>query len=125
MSKKAKQTSAKKNSAKKPRIRVVSGEPEVPATPTETAPETKTRKKAERKDGKMSGLDAAAKVLADVGQPLNAKEILERIQAAGFWKTNGKTPQATLYASIIREIAAKGKDSRFRKTERGRFTVRG
>jgi hypothetical protein len=123
MSKRAKQTNAKKNATKKNRIRVVSGEPEAPATPTETEPKTKARKKAERKDGKMSGLDAAAKVLADAGQPLNAKEILERIQAAGFWKTNGKTPQATLYASIIREIAAKGKDSRFSKTERGRFAT--
>jgi hypothetical protein len=89
----------------------------------DAAPETKTRKKAARKDGKMSGLDAAAKVLTDAGQPLNANEMLERIQAAGLWKTDGKTPQATLYAAIIREIAAKGKDSRFRKTERGRFTT--
>jgi hypothetical protein len=123
MSKKAKQTSAKKNAAKTPRIRVVSGEPEAQATPTETPQEAKTRKKTERRDGMMSGLDAAAKVLADAGQPLNAKEILERIQTAGLWKTNGKTPQATLYAAIIREIAAKGKESRFSKAERGRFAT--
>jgi len=124
MSKKAKQSSsAKKNAAKKPRIRVVSGEPETPLAQNGAGPETKTRKTAVRKDGKMSGLDAAAKVLGDAGAPLNAKEMLERIQAAGLWATNGKTPQATLYAAIIREIAAKGKDSRFRKTERGRFTA--
>jgi len=124
MSKKTKQNSStKKSAAKKPRIRVGSGDPETPVAQTESAPETKTRKKAARKDGKMSGLDAAAKVLTDADAPLNAKEMLERIQAAGLWTTNGKTPQATLYAAIIREIAAKGKDSRFRKTERGRFTA--
>ena len=31
------------------------------------------------------------------------------------------TPEATLYAAIIREIAAKGKAARFRKVERGLF----
>lgn len=124
MSKKAKQsTSAKKSVSKKPRIREVGGELETPATHAESTPETKTRKKAVRNDGKMSGLDAAAKILADAGQPLNTKEMLERIEAADLWKTDGKTPQATLYAAIVREIAAKGKESRFRKTERGRFTT--
>jgi hypothetical protein len=34
---------------------------------------------------------------------------------------NGKTPKATLYAAIIREIAAKPKETRFRKVERGKF----
>lgn len=108
----------KKKATKKPGIRVTNGEPETPATTVESSAAKKTRR---RKDGKMSGLDAAAKVLADAGTPLNAKEILERIQAAGLWKTNGKTPQATLYAAITREIAAKGNGSRFRKTERGHF----
>ena len=74
------------------------------------------------KERRPSGLDLAAKVLAASKEPLAAKTIAERAIAAG-WKTNGKTPHATLYAAIIREIAAKGKDARFRKTERGLFTV--
>ncbi|MBZ0172999.1 MAG: hypothetical protein K8E66_11500 [Phycisphaerales bacterium] len=44
--------------------------------------------------------------------------------AAG-WQTSGKTPAATLYSAIIREIARKGKDARFAKTERGRFAATG
>ncbi len=36
----------------------------------------------------------------------------------------GKTPHATLYSAILRDLA-KGDDSKFVKTERGRFTVRG
>ena len=74
------------------------------------------------KANRMSGLDLAAKVLADAGEPLSAKAIAERAIAAG-WKTSGKTPHATLYAAIIREIAKKGKDARFVKTERGRFAA--
>ena len=68
-----------------------------------------------------SGLDAAAKVLAEAKLPLSAKEMVERMLAKGLWKTSGKTPEATIYAAIIREIAAKGKDARFKKVERGRF----
>jgi len=68
-----------------------------------------------------SGLDATAKVLAEAGKPLNCKTIVERMLAEGLWKTGGKTPAATIYAAIIREIAAKGKDARFRKVERGKF----
>src|SRR5690606_9293911 len=45
---------------------------------------------------RISGLDLAAKVLVDAGEPLAAKTIAERAIAAG-WKTNGKTPHATLY----------------------------
>jgi len=46
------------------------------------------------------------------------------MQVAGLWSTpNGATPDATLYASILREINTKGKDSRFRKTDRGLFTL--
>ncbi len=70
-----------------------------------------------------SGLDAAAKVLAEAGGPLNAKEMVERMLAKGLWQTNGKTPHATIYAAIIRHIATKGDASRFRKVERGKFEL--
>jgi hypothetical protein len=68
-------------------------------------------------------LDAAALVLADADRPLRAKEIVDIIVARGLWSSpGGKTPEATLYAAIIREVAAKGDDARFRKVERGLFT---
>ena len=74
------------------------------------------------KPKRISGLDLAAKVLAEAKEPLQAKAIAERAIAAG-WKTNGKTPHATLYAAMIREIAKKGKDARFIKTDRGLFAA--
>ena len=77
--------------------------------------------KGERKGGV---LDAAVQVLKTAaGGPLGCKEMVERMLAKGLWKTNGRTPQATLYAAIIREIAAKGKDARFHKTARGQFEL--
>ena len=78
----------------------------------------------EKKTRKLSGLDLAAKVLAEAKEPLNAKTIAERAIAAG-WKTSGKTPHATLYAAMIREIATKGKTARFRKAGRGVFASSG
>ena len=75
---------------------------------------------AAKADRKPSGLDLAAKVLADAGEPLKAKQIAERAIAAG-WQTNGKTPEATLYAAMTREIAKKGDAARFRKADRGLF----
>lgn len=69
---------------------------------------------------KVSGLDTAARILKDAGKPMNFKEITDAVLASG-WRTNGKTPAATLYAAATREIAAKGKLARFRKTERGLF----
>lgn len=69
-----------------------------------------------------SGLDLAAKILAETGEPLNAKRIAERAIAAG-WKTSGKTPHATLYSAMTREIQNKGDASRFRKIERGLFAA--
>ena len=75
------------------------------------------------KKKRASGLDAAAQVLADAGEPLNTAEMVKRMLAKGLWKTNGKTPAATIYAAIIREIAVKGDKARFRKVERGKFEL--
>jgi len=70
----------------------------------------------------ISALDAAARILTENGQPMNAKEIVDAAITKGYWKSpKGKTPQATLYSAILREIIAKGDQSRFRKTERGKF----
>ena len=90
------------------------------------AKETKRAKakhaKGEKQPKKMSGLDAAAKVLEESGQPMTAKEMVEAAAAKGYWKSpGGKTPHATVYSAIIRQIANKGAESRFRKTERGKF----
>lgn len=71
---------------------------------------------------KMSALDAAAKVLAEAKEPLSAKQMIERMRAKGYWKSpGGQTPSATLYAAITREVKNKGKQARFKKTDRGLF----
>ena len=79
----------------------------------------------ESDETKLSCLDAAIKVLGESGEPMNTKEMIEAMESKGYWPSpGGKTPHATLYSAILRELA-KGDDSRFVKTDRGRFTVRG
>ncbi|MCB9854645.1 MAG: winged helix-turn-helix domain-containing protein [Phycisphaerales bacterium] len=86
------------------------------------AKQSKSRPANEYRPKRVSGLDMAAEVLAKSEKPLNAKAIAERVIAAG-WKTDGKTPHATLYSAIIREITTKKNASRFRKADRGQFVA--
>jgi hypothetical protein len=90
------------------------------------APAKAARAKAagEVKEKRLSAIDAAAKVLAVSKTAMNAKEMIEAMAAKKLWKSpGGKTPSATLYSSVIREIATKGKDARFVKAERGKFAA--
>lgn len=88
---------------------------------TTKAAATKTPAKTGKK---MSAIDAAAKVLGESKEPLNTKEMVEAMSAKKYWTSpGGKTPHATLYSAILREIQKKGKEARFRKVERGRFTL--
>jgi hypothetical protein len=78
----------------------------------------------EQKPKRVSALDAAAQVLAASEVPMRAKEMIAKMEAKGLWKSpGGKTPEATLYAAIIREIAAKGDKARFKKHEKGVFVA--
>lgn len=108
-----KQTAGKKASTKKA--------PTKKATPKKAAAKKTPAKKA---DGNLSAIDAAAKVLAESKEALTTKEMVEQMAAKGYWKSpGGKTPWATLYSSITREIANKGAESRFQKVERGKFAL--
>ncbi|MBS0190543.1 MAG: winged helix-turn-helix domain-containing protein [Planctomycetes bacterium] len=90
----------------------------------EKAPKTSKAPKPakEAKPKRVSALDAAAQVLAASEVPMRAKEMIAAMEAKGLWTSpGGKTPEATLYAAIIREIAAKGTAARFKKHEHGVF----
>ncbi len=129
-----KKTSAKKKTTdhlRKEAIKDIDVRLNGDATPSEKGSKAKGSKATkavktpkEKKVRKLSGLDLAAQVLTESKEPLNAKTIAERAIAAG-WKTSGKTPHATLYAAMIREIATKGKTARFRKADRGLFASSG
>lgn len=77
------------------------------------------------KPKKLGLLDAAAQVLARSDEPLNTKQMVEQVTEQGLWTPGaGKTPAATLYSAILREMQNKGDQARFTKVERGKFTIR-
>ena len=98
---------------------------EQPATqPAAKKPRRAPKAKAETGPKKLSAIDAAAKVLAEDGGALNCQEMIDAMAAKGYWTSpGGKTPAATLYSAILREVQTKGNDSRFKKTERGKFAI--
>ena len=70
--------------------------------------------------------DAAAKVLAETRTPMSCLELIGVMAGKGYWTSpGGKTPAATLYSAMQREIATKGDQARFTKTGRGQFAYRG
>lgn len=123
-----KKTTTKK--AAKPQVKAVKKAPAEKAEPQVSEPAAKPAKMKkpakEKASGKLSALDAAAKVLAESKEPMTSKEMIDAMAAKGYWTSpGGKTPQATLYAAILREIQKKGAEARFAKTERGHFTLAG
>lgn len=72
----------------------------------------------------MNSIEAAAKVLADAGEPLHNKEICRRILEQGLWETQGKTPEATVNANLGKDIQKHGENSRFQRTDPGIFALR-
>lgn len=88
-------------------------------------PAAKAPASADKTDKSLSALDAAVKVLAEVGAPMNCKQMIETMTAKGYWKpAQGKTPANTLHAAIGSEIKKKGSEARFEKVGRGQFNIR-
>ena len=93
-------------------------------TTTKKQKTPKATKSTAEKEKKLSALDAAAKLLAETGEPMNCQEMIKGMAEKGYWTSpGGQTPHATLYSAILRELKTKGAGARFRKTERGKFVA--
>ncbi|HTU22199.1 MAG TPA: winged helix-turn-helix domain-containing protein [Gemmataceae bacterium] len=113
---------SEKKRTRKRTAATVEGDAQTKAT---TPKAGKTKKPKAKAESKMSALDAAARVLAEEGRPMTAKELIEAMAAKGYWSSpGGKTPEATLSAALGTEINKKGQASRFARPEPGKFTLR-
>ena len=99
---------------------------------TKPAPKVKAKPKAATKPAaasapaaeKLSQIAAAERVLVEAKEPMTCKAMVDTMSAKGYWSSpGGKTPEATLYASLLRHIRQRGKESRFAKVDRGLFTL--
>jgi hypothetical protein len=81
-----------------------------------------TRSAGAKSEKRTSALDAAAIVLKKKGKPMNCGELVAEMAKLGLWSSpSGKTPAATLHSAMLREITKKGRDSRFKKVDRGMY----
>jgi hypothetical protein len=102
-------TATKRSSSRKtpkPRTIKVVGEngDESAVADTRDASQAKSHRKSKAtpKEKRLSAISAAAKVLTEAGEPMNAKQLIEVIVAKGYWTSPaGKTPHATLYSAIL------------------------
>jgi hypothetical protein len=77
---------------------------------------------AAERGNRLSQLAAAAKVLEKAGKPMNCQGLVNAMLP--YWSSPaGKTPHSTLHSALTREIKVKGKDSRFKKADRGLFCL--
>ena len=89
-----------------------------------TAKEVETVLETKKERGKLSGINAAYEALREAGEPLNIKQIMERINERNLAKLNGKTPGSTVSAALQMEIKRKGSESRFEKAGKGLFRAK-
>jgi hypothetical protein len=93
-------------------------------TSAKPVPSKATSAKQQATHSKLTALEAAAKVLSETKKALSAQEMIEAMQAQGYWTSpKGKTPSATLYAALTREIKIKGNQARFQKASPGHFVL--
>ncbi len=94
------------------------------ATKKTSAKASRAKPAKAKRNGKLSAINAAAKVLGETKKALNCKELVEAMAANGYWKSpGGQTPDRTIYSAIARDIQKKGKQSSFKKADRGKFAV--
>jgi restriction system protein len=72
----------------------------------------------------MNVLQAAEVTLKEAGTPLHYKEITQRMIDRGLWQPDGKTPHATVSATITGEIKQNGAHALFQRTDKGVYALR-
>ena len=111
-----------KTIAKKPNAKATKATQTKP-TKTNAIVAKPTAKELKPSGKKLSQIKAAIQILGKSKEPMNCIAIVEAMQVQGLWSTpGGATPDATLYASILREINVKGKDARFKAIGRLKST---
>ena len=74
--------------------------------------------------GPLPLLDAAAFVLRESRTALSTREIIALVIERNLWEPSGSTPWATLNAALNRDLQTNGTQSRFKKKNRGKYTLR-
>lgn len=72
----------------------------------------------------MTVLEAAEKILTEAGHPLSTRELTEQMLLKGYWKTQARTPEATVKACLAVDLKTKGKASIFIRPKPGHYGLK-
>ena len=67
--------------------------------------------------------DMVAELLRSEGKPMRSKDISKKLLDSGLWKTEGKTPEATVASRLYTDIRKKGDESVFVQTGKNTFAL--
>jgi len=73
---------------------------------------------------RLNLLDATQLVLAETKKAMTTREIIAECAKRQYWVSTAATPWQSLNAALNRDLQVNGTQSRFQKTERGKFVVR-
>jgi hypothetical protein len=90
----------------------------------EPQPRVKSRPRTHKNEGIMRFKDAALLILSETNRSMSAKEIAEIALDRGLIRTNGKTPDCTIAATIYSDIAKFPDVSPFKYVTAGIFGLR-
>ena len=108
----ARRTAASSTTAKKPTTATTT--PTGAKEPKQGTNEAKPKKAAtqakqgDQKAKRLSGLDAAVRVLAEAKQPMNVREIVKVAFDKDYWKSDGRTPHATILFGHTPRVQGQG-----------------
>jgi len=95
-----------------------------PKKAPKTAPKPKKAKAPKKPKKGVAALDAAFLILSKSDEPMRPRDLIVIMAEKGLWTSPvGRTPAATLTASLLREIMRKGPESRFAKAAPGKYTL--
>ena len=72
----------------------------------------------------MSALSAVETLLAELNRPLAYAESTRLVIEKNYWRTSGRTPDATINAQLAVDIKKHGSQSRFQRTRPGVYALR-
>lgn len=105
--------------------KVAPAKPKVRKAPAKKPARAAAKKSAKpAKERGMGLLEAGYRVLKGTTKPMTIGDIYQKIIDRKLWKPGkGKTPQATLSAAVIGDIAKGPRKARFKRVDCGLFTT--
>jgi hypothetical protein len=73
---------------------------------------------------RLGAMGAAIKVLEEIGKPMTAEQLIQKMSSKGYWMSHARQPAQSLKTHMLREIQRKGEAARFQRVGKLKFKLR-